>query len=111
MLLETGSQNRKSSSKASDRKAHFSGRLTYRSHKKVFKKFNLRSLLLFQIPTSTSRIRRLENAEESDKSSNSSVKDGSGKISGKKDVEDSTKELCDDESSLISHSNKSSDTL
>ncbi|GFY15654.1 uncharacterized protein TNCV_1283021 [Trichonephila clavipes] len=111
MLLETGPQNRKSSSKASDRKAHFSGHLTYRSHKKVFKKFNLRSLLLFQIPTSTSRIRRLENAEESDKSSNSSVKDESGEISGKKDVEDSTKEMCDDESSLISHSNKSSDTL
>ncbi|GFR14192.1 uncharacterized protein TNCT_85771 [Trichonephila clavata] len=111
MLLEKGPQNRKSSSKASDRKAHFSGRLTYRSHKKVFKKFNLRSLLLFQIPTSTSRIRRLESAEESDKSSNSSVKDGSREILGKKDVEDSTKELCDDESSLISHSNKSSDTL
>ncbi|GFU25943.1 uncharacterized protein NPIL_102961 [Nephila pilipes] len=111
MLLETSSQSRKSSSKASNRKALFSDHLTYRLHKKVFKKFNPRSLLLFHIPTSSRWIRRMGRADERVKSSNSSVKNGSKEHLEKKDAEDSTKELCDDESLLISHINKSSDTL
>ncbi|GBO17387.1 hypothetical protein AVEN_212463-1, partial [Araneus ventricosus] len=64
--------NRKPPCAETDRQDHFSSRsdsLAYGLHKNVFKKFNPRSLLMFQTPSSRNRIRPWEGAKKVDKSS------------------------------------------
>ncbi|GIY20404.1 uncharacterized protein CDAR_285431 [Caerostris darwini] len=100
--------------KESVRKVHFSDStecVAYESHKKVFKKFNPRSLLLFQTTTSRNRIGQPYDVKESDKSPRILVKDGGEEILEGKNIAGFKKETYGDEDSLISHRNKSADNL
>ncbi|GBO43061.1 hypothetical protein AVEN_216591-1 [Araneus ventricosus] len=106
--------NRKPPCSETDRQDHFSSgsdSLAYGLHKNVFKKFNPRSLLMFQTPASRNRFRPWEGDKNVDKSSKVLLENGSREFLKKSNAKEILKETHDDENPLISHENKSSETL